>query len=291
MTPRLAPSHTPRASRLASRASCAFTLVELLATIAIIAVLIALLLPAVQSARESARRTQCQNRLRQIGVGLQLIHDQQSHFPIGCVDCSIPPPSIPPKLVAWNVGLLPYLERTSLAEQIDVDQPVYSPANQPLTSTSLPDFLCPSTATAASGGTATHRALSGFTDYGGIYGVEGAGHEAPFEAEQTLLDRWLGAMLYESPVAIREITDGASNTVLVAEMLIRRCDRECLWANGHNLFAQGKSTPVNSRSGLGNDIGSPHPGGASAAFADGHTAFLNDETEQIVLNALLTKAG
>jgi len=266
-----------------------FTLVELLATIAIVGVLVALLLPAVQAARESARRTQCQNSLRQIGVALQLHHDDQAAFPVGCVDCSIPPPSIPPKLIAWNVWLLPYLEQAVVFEQLNVAAPISTPPNRAVAMLQLSVFLCPSTDVDSS--TFSTQSQVGVTDYGGVYGVEGVGHEAPFEDVQTLLDEWLGAMLYEAPVALREIVDGASNTVVVAEMLNRRCGFECQWANGHNLFAQEKATPVNGRSGLGNDIGSPHAGGALAVFADSHVAFLADDAEQVVLNALLTKAG
>jgi prepilin-type N-terminal cleavage/methylation domain-containing protein len=79
-------SEMPVVQRLQRAPRSAFSLVELLATIAVIGALIALLLPAVQSARESARRTQCRNALRQIGLALQLHQQQQSAFPIGCVD-------------------------------------------------------------------------------------------------------------------------------------------------------------------------------------------------------------
>lgn len=72
-------------------------------------------------------------------------------------------------------------------------------------------------------------------------------------------------------------------------MLRRQTESE--WINGNNLFAQEASTPINQASGLGNDIGSPHPGGASLVFCDNHVEFLAETIEQSVLNALLTKAG
>src|SRR5215470_16909029 len=97
-----------------------------------------------------------------------------------------------------------------------------------------------------------------FTDYGGIYGVEGPGHDSTDEtATQWLNARSLGVFVYEEAVAAREVTDGLSQTVAVAEMLHRR-EPETEWANGQNLFAQEASTAINSNSGLGNDIGGPH---------------------------------
>src|SRR6202012_6217028 len=97
-------------------------------------------------------------------------------------------------------------------------------------------------------------------------------------------------MLYEDAVAPREITDGLSKTACVAETVLRR-QVESEWINGNNVFAQEASTPINVSSGLGNEIGSPHPGGASLAFCDGHVEFVAETIEQSVLNALLTKAG
>ena len=131
-----------------------------------------------------------------------------------------------------------------------------------------------------------------FTDYGGIYGVEGEGNsELDHSATQTLAKPFLGVMLYEDPTPMKAILDGTSKTAAIGEMLIRRRPGECEWINGHHLFAQEKNTPVNTASGLGNDIGSPHIGGATLAFCDGHVAWQNDETNQAILNAILTRAG
>ena len=76
----------------------------------------------------------------------------------------------------------------------------------------------------------------------------------------------------------------------VAETVVRR-RTESEWINGQNLFAQDESTPMNSRRAAGNEVGSPHPGGASLAFCDGHVEFVHDSIEQPALNAMLTKAG
>ncbi len=92
----------PRTRRLR-----AFTLVELLVVIAIIGILIALLLPAVQAAREAARRSQCLNNLKQIGLGAHNYHDVNNTFPTGGYACC---------WGTWLVGMLPYIEQTSLAK-------------------------------------------------------------------------------------------------------------------------------------------------------------------------------
>ena len=88
-----------------------FTLVELLVVIAIIGILIALLLPAVQAAREAARRSQCQNNLKQLGLGLHNYHDVKGHFPIGADSVS---------QLSWRVYLLPYIEQDALFEKFDL---------------------------------------------------------------------------------------------------------------------------------------------------------------------------
>ncbi|TWT90973.1 hypothetical protein Mal64_13720 [Pseudobythopirellula maris] len=287
MATSLSTKHRSAARRAAERAA-GFTLVEVLVVVAIIGVLIALLLPAVQAARESARRVHCTNNLKQIGLAIALHADRQEELPVGCEGCR----RSPTRLASWNTRLLPFLERTELADRYDTSQAAYSAANRPVITTAVAEFLCPSTP----GGKLRDESFAwreaAYTDYGGLYGVEGLGHDKPpgEPGPQTLAAPYLGAMLYEEPTALREVTDGASHTVAVAESLLRRV-AEMVWANGQNLFAQEKSTPINSASELGGDLGGPHPGGALAAFVDGHVAWLPNDTEQLVLNALLTRAG
>jgi len=264
--------------------------------IAIVGLLVALLLPAVQAARESSRRSACQHKLREIGLSIATFEDARREFPIGCIGCRFQAPiSGQPfraqRFLSWNIQILPYLEERPLFDQFDLAVPSHTSPNREAGSRPLDVFLCPSTMEEPlTNTTGLWRGLA-FTDYAGLYGVEGAGRDNTDPASPHWLERkYLGVLLYEEPIRGSQITDGTSRTALVAEILIRR-QTECEWANGHNLFAQEGSTPINQRSGLGNEIGSPHPGGASLVFCDGHVEFLDEATDQLLLNALLTRAG
>jgi prepilin-type N-terminal cleavage/methylation domain-containing protein len=136
-----------------------FTLVELLVVIAIIGILIALLLPAVQAAREAARRVQCANKFKQVGVAMHNYHAAHKRFPPGTVhwdarnfgdpDCGPnPPPSAPLHYHGWGwcVFLLPYLEQQDIYNQVDFGSGVaiWNPVNFPVTQYRIEAFLCPS---------------------------------------------------------------------------------------------------------------------------------------------------
>jgi prepilin-type N-terminal cleavage/methylation domain-containing protein/prepilin-type processing-associated H-X9-DG protein len=277
-----------------------FTLVELLVVVAIIATLVALVLPAVQAARESARRSECQNNLRQLGVALALHANAKGAFPIGCLgyrsDFSVTPP-VKARQISWNVHLLPFLDEEQIWETIDRSFPSYDAKNKALGSIVLPVFLCPSTPDTELRNPLGAWKGCAFSDYGGLYGVEGTTrNRADFDAVQTLLDDSLGVLIYDEPVAPMQVTDGLSKTAAVAEAIARRVT-EMEWINGQNIFAQDEATPINVlRAGVdegtaGNEIGSPHPGGALVAFCDAHVEFLSESIDQNVLNGLLTKAG
>src|SRR6186713_2532511 len=130
----------------------AFTLIELLVVIAIIAILIALLLPAVQQAREAARRTQCKNNLKQISLALHNYHDVFNTFPPGQVYCQAGPTVCNANRPTWSFGwtwttfLLPYIDQAPLFNKFDTSRNLYDPVNVDLIKTSNPAYQCPSDA-------------------------------------------------------------------------------------------------------------------------------------------------
>jgi prepilin-type N-terminal cleavage/methylation domain-containing protein/prepilin-type processing-associated H-X9-DG protein len=265
-----------------------FTLVELLVVVAIIGALVALLLPAVQAARESSRRSRCANNLRQQGLALIGFEGEHRTLPVGCVDCL----EDPKRFHSWNSQLLPWLEQAALRKQLDFRVPSHQAPNLAAAVVTLDVFLCPSTLEQESASPSSLWKKAAFTDYGGVYGVGGDGQD-PDEEEwnkQHLKSDALGAFLYDEAVAFSDITDGTSNTVACAELLLRR-RLECEWINGNNIFAQEVQTPINAVAAISIGIGSPHPGGAQVVFCDGHVSFLAEHMDQATLNALLTRSG
>jgi len=177
-----------------------FTLIELLVVIAIIAVLVALLLPAVQQAREAARRTQCKNNLVQIG--LALLNYEMAH------EC-LPPGSVDPNRpirneakgyhMSWMVQLLPYLDQSNAFQHFDFSVGVYDPKNKAAGDVRLSVFTCPS-----------HWSVGntpGATTYAGCHHDV----EAPIDIDNN------GVLFLNSSVRHRDIRDGASNTIFVGE--------------------------------------------------------------------------
>jgi prepilin-type processing-associated H-X9-DG protein len=268
--------------------------------IAVIGVLVALLLPGIQAARESARRAHCHNNLRQIGIGLALYTNAAGTFPVGCIGG--PNYLHDPRVLSWNVQALPYLEQQSIHDRFDFSTSSTPSRNKTIAATIISLFLCPSVPDAQLVSTSGLWKGAAFTDYGGLYGVEGDGRNVQVPDAisltdsgesrelQTLRDDSLGVMIYDVGVPPRAITDGLSKTACVAESTWRRNEGYAEWANGHNIFAKDQSASINGE-GLYNEIGSAHPGGASLVFCDAHVEFLAETVEQPVLNAMLTKAG
>jgi prepilin-type N-terminal cleavage/methylation domain-containing protein/prepilin-type processing-associated H-X9-DG protein len=258
----------------------AFTLVELLVVIAILGILIALLLPAVQGAREAARRAGCLNNLRQIGVAAHHYHDAFGSFPPGGIEIASLTHSVPRyrcRQLAWSALLLRFLEQDGVSDLLRFDKRFDSPENAEAAGMVVTTYLCPSVARDSN--LVSGRAAC---DYGGIMGFEDAKNEV-IVVGSGLSN---GMMLNNRGIAIKEITDGCANTLLVSE---DAAWQDGQWINAQNVFVV--SWPINTPPNNDNEIRSRHPGGADALFCDGSGRFLPDETELKVLAAWCTRAG
>ena len=250
------------------RAHKGFTLVELLVVIAIIGLLIGILLPAIHAARQSARRTHCQNNLRQIGIGLLAHHEASGHFPVGGIELRF---NGDPKLrqLAWSAFLLPYIEQQNVHDRLDLTTAYDSADNAAGAATIISTYVCPSSRRGP-------RLIKGRgpCDYGGIYGERIVSRNNPP----------LGPMLYDIQISQSHIRDGVSNTMIVSED--SQFD-DGQWINGRNLFDQ--AFPINAAPDFENDIRSEHPGGAFGLRADGSVDFLDEQMDLSVLAALCTR--
>jgi prepilin-type N-terminal cleavage/methylation domain-containing protein/prepilin-type processing-associated H-X9-DG protein len=192
----------------------AFTLVELLVVIGIIGILTALILPAVQSARESGRRTQCLNNIRQMGIALHSYTAARGRMPAGSISKPYPAePSHPHNFYRWSAlaQLLPYLEEGNAYERIDLSLPLYGPSlgvmpqNQAAVKQPIPIFLCPS-----DHGQPVSQDFAP-TNYAVCAG-SGVGGGTPFDTD--------GLFYINSATPTAGIRDGTSKTIAVAESLL-----------------------------------------------------------------------
>lgn len=193
----------------------AFTLVELLVVIAIIGLLVALLLPAVQAAREAARRSSCTNNLRQLGLAIHNFEGVYQKLPVGSESKPFPAaPTFPHNFYRWSVlaHLTPYLEQSNAYNALDLNVPLYTPPtfgiapqNQGAVALVVPLFLCPSDQ--------RQPVATGFgpTNYAGCAG-SGIGGGTPFDAD--------GTFYVQSKTRWADLMDGTSNTAIMSESLL-----------------------------------------------------------------------
>ncbi len=251
--------------------------------VAIIGGLVALLLPAVQAAREAARRHQCQNNLHQIGLALNAYHAAFNELPIGCLEKRVAPKKPDGRQLAWSATVLPQLDEQPLWQHIDFSAAYDSARNAAAARTELSVYLCPSTTHLAPGreGALVSSAappnlyLAAAIDYGGNYGAAQTSPAAN------------GVLLYDRPVSLHEVTDGTSNTLMVLEDSGRGAGMDGEWINGENIFDVG--LPINLQ--VHNEIWSDHPGGALVLRCDGSVALLDESLDVNVLHAACTRAG
>lgn len=195
-----------------------FTLIELLVVIAIIAVLVSLLLPAVQQAREAARRTQCRNQLKQLALAMHNYESSHSCFPPGQIRLSFP---TTPRVRGWSmfVQILPYLEQSALYSQWDFANPLANETNGN-TGFILPVLVCPSATLPQNPFVKTSGALYSLTSYGGNGGTQS---HPPASTSGDGMFAGTGPVITTPPtvqhrmVRMRDVTDGTSNTILLGE--------------------------------------------------------------------------
>ncbi len=287
-----------------------FTLVELLVVIAIIGILVSLLLPAVQAAREAARRAQCQNNLRQLSLACLNYESVNQGFPPVYLSGSQP---------GWLTAVLPYIEQSSLTnlwpQGLDpVNTHWKDAALKPIVSKPLTVQTCPSSPEGGrvlgppefsfTAATADYAASVSFnsSQYSSIYGGAAVDTSAPMQVGHIAT---LGGVL-----------DGTSNTILLVEMSGRpywflpnhtrststssnpRTYGFGFWAhnNAHNIstfLADGSGAGLACAVNCSNQFGvySFHPGGANVAFADGSVHMLKSSLSPKTLAGLVTRAG
>jgi prepilin-type N-terminal cleavage/methylation domain-containing protein len=302
-------------ARLGTRRA-AFTLIELLVVIAVIAILVALLLPAVQQAREAARRAQCKNNLKQIGLALHNYHDAHRGFPPGWMQ-----PEIPDvdggfgERWAWKVFILPQLEQTGVYQALNVNQggmPIPL-ADDPRAREVLAVFLCPSDP----GGSFNES----YPDPNGNFypksnypGVHGRGEEVSIA-----ISGETGLFGKASRVRMADITDGTSQTFAVGERDARSRGQGDFGALGdpfrhaavwiRAMPRPGSITPTTqhgrSVTGICTDLpgstrvlngpssrgfGSAHVGGAHFLLADGSVRFIGESIDLATYGRLAHKS-
>ena len=274
--------HHTRTRRRPRRRRSGFSLVELLAVVALIGTLVSLSLPAVQHAREAARRTSCGNNLHQMGLALSGYEAARRSFPPG-------DDAITFRHHAWSSYILPFLDEGNLARRVDYSRPWNAVGgNADIADQVVSTYICPS----------GMERFPGKQDYGGILGTSVTLDDADplpsgFEHAGVL---YATAAACPRPCRAAEITDGLSHTLLVTEGVDRGfADSDSLspignahWACGTNCFLHN-SPVLNTREVDG--FRSNHLGGVLGLFGDGRVAFMNDQTSPTVLIAACTKAG
>ena len=317
-----------------------FTLVELLVVIAIIGVLVALLLPAVQSAREAARRSQCQNNIRQAAIGLLNFESAHNELPPGTElnfaptsDPALPGHAKPRNYFGWGWGafILSYIEGGAIEAQIDLDEDITSANNlaSKAAGTLIQTYICPSEIPDYD---YWGECCSGFqlgagpgddfrtTNYAGVVGAfNGFFHHTQPHAGGT------GVLVNYNRVAIGDVTDGTSNTLMLGEITGgpgRHPSQGPVWisqywatwnlmdtSNGINAFSTvpgGKTDlydgtlpghgSIGNRhdelwNGPGVGFSSYHPGGCQFARTDGSVEFISEDIDQDLIGVLATRAG
>lgn len=305
----------------AGRKSRGFTLIELLVVIAIIAVLVALLLPAVQQAREAARRSSCKNNLKNLGVAMMSYEENLRVFPFGFDD----------RETMWHAMILPQLEQSGIYDTLVWQETAPGNWNDAGTTNTLAAgtpiavFLCPSAAVPSqltnesipNRAVASYRVCAGSNVYSDDASTIPTGVPAGARA---LEEMGLNGMFWGcSSVKMRDITDGASNTIMIGESYVdpnyvkdgQGMDYWTMGSPQSGSWVPGGAGGTEYSEGLGStsvrmnsrldpavngvlmeiSFGSWHIGGAHFLFADGSVKFLNENINLATYQGLGSRDG
>ena len=279
----------------------AFTLVELLVVIAIIGTLVGLLLPAVQAAREAARRCSCLNNTTQLGLALHNHEFHTGHFPAGVINPDGPIKNEPVgQHLSWTVQVLPYMEQNSLFRMFDQQAGAYAEVNDQLRRTNIAVLRCPSSPGPRGGDQG--GAPIAWSSYAGCHNSV----EAPIDVGND------GMLFLNSRIRFDDVLDGSSNTLLLSEHIFPEpigdlSPEQLGWPSGTRatLRNTGRIESLSKRrlAGLVEEepaekglltvggFGSYHPGASVVSMADGSTRAMSDSINPDVLRALGSRAG
>lgn len=281
-----------------------FTLVELLVVIAIIGVLIALLLPAIQAAREAARRMSCSNNLKQVGVAMLHYETAQGCFPPSDTHSydtgtSLPLPAGANKKWGWGVLILPYMENKAWADLVNTDLLIHEGNNPIAAKTIIPPYVCPSAPKAEL--VFASATIAGDQDVGETNYAAVATYRTTVKRARTHDGE--GVIYVRSSVRVTDVSDGTSKTLLLAEgdphgndpVGKSECEDPASCVLGMSWCFSNQVTTGwginNPKHAMFNDasVQSYHPGVANFMFADGHLETISQTIELPVLIGLTTR--